>query len=162
MKNCSLALVLCGARLFFFFFYLSELLGVDTTLRCKCFRRNVFFWLLCQLLDYMCPSLFPNWPLYLPPFNTALWLFHPLLSLAGQNQSSMGRLTAGMLSVQFPPPQGRIVIWWEFRFQLFDLWPKNRCLGQAAQLPQAYLATLLELCGPRPPSEMPENYFCQI
>lgn len=38
-------------------------------------------------------------------FNRALWLFHPLLSLAGQNQSSMGRLTAGMLSVQFPPPR---------------------------------------------------------
>lgn len=42
-------------------------LGVDTTLRSKCFQRNVFFWLLCQLLDNMCPSLFPNWPLYLLP-----------------------------------------------------------------------------------------------
>lgn len=58
-------------------------------------------------------------------------------------------------------PQGRIVICWEFRFQLFDLWPKNRCLGQAAQLPPAYLAALLELCGPRPPSEMTENYVCR-
>lgn len=38
-------------------------------------------------------------------FNRAHWLLHPLLSLAGQNQSSVGRLTAGMLSVEFPPPR---------------------------------------------------------
>lgn len=67
MKNCSSALVLCGAGLLWVFFYLSELLVVDATLSSKCFQRNVFFWLFCQLLGNMCPSLFPNWPLYLPP-----------------------------------------------------------------------------------------------
>lgn len=66
----------------FGFFYLSELLCVDTKLGSKCFQRNVFCWLLCQLLDNMCPSLFPKWPLYLPPLKA---LIHPLLSLAGQN-----------------------------------------------------------------------------
>lgn len=86
----------------FFFFYLSELLCVDTKLGSKCFQRNVFCWLLCQLLDNMCPSLFPKWPLYLPPLKA---LIHPLLSLVGQNSLSMGCLTAGMLSVQFPPPR---------------------------------------------------------
>lgn len=41
----------------------------------------------------------------IPATFNRLWLFLPFLSLAGQNQSSMGRLTAGMLSVQFPPPR---------------------------------------------------------
>lgn len=40
------------------FFFLSELLGVDTTVRSKCFQRNVFLWPFCQLLA-VCLSLFP-------------------------------------------------------------------------------------------------------
>lgn len=71
----------------------------------KCFQRNVFFWLFCQLLDHMWPQSIPKLALIPAAFNRALWPFHPLLSLAGQNHSSMGCLTAGMLSFQFPPPR---------------------------------------------------------
>lgn len=87
------------------FFYLSELLGVDATMRSKCFRRNGFFWLLCQLVGLHVSQSVPKLALIPAAFTRALWLLHPLLLLAGQNQSSVGRLTAGTLSVQFPPPR---------------------------------------------------------
>lgn len=70
-------------------------------------KECVFLAVVSAVRQHVSQSI-PKLALIPAALNRALWLFHPLLSLEGQSRSPMGRLTAGMLSVQFPPPKAEL------------------------------------------------------
>lgn len=103
MKNCSSALVLCGAGLLWVFLPLWTV-SCWRHIEFQMFPEECILLAVLSAVGQHVSQSIPKLALIPATFNR-LWLFLTFLSLAGQNQSSMGRLTAGMLSVQFPPPR---------------------------------------------------------